>query len=116
MAVMAPSRGWLWMLGDKRVAFRPSAPRCKRVTCGRPSTPYVNANTSPGYIRWGFCTWGLTYQISGHSQGSRRNLEEIVHRVSPLTTVYFCGAFSASAGAGVVAGACSGAVAVEELS
>src|SRR5690554_6655003 len=43
-------------------------------------------------MRWGLATWGLTYQISGQYQGSRRNTLEISHRVSPGLTTYSLGA------------------------
>ena len=57
---------------------------------------YTSLSTSPGKIRCGFCTCGLTYQISGQYQGSRRNTLEMSHSVSPGLTVYSSGASAVS--------------------
>src|ERR1019366_9119681 len=49
-------------------------------------------------MRCGFCIFGLTYQISGHSQGSRRNILAMPQSVSPRLTTWFFGALAFSAG------------------
>src|SRR6185437_14865342 len=57
-------------------------------------------------MRCGFATLGLITQTSGHNQGSLRNIDAMLHRVSPRFTVYDLGAdglkrllFGAGAGA-----------------
>src|SRR4051812_16788435 len=56
-------------------------------------------------MRWGLRTSGLTYQISGQSQGSRRNIVAMPHSVSPRCTVYDLGAVGRSSGPAYACGA-----------